>query len=320
MWLTDFVEDYLQRTDVGEAYAEQLRWCVRGFSKFLERPACLDHLNSRDINAYLAHLRKAGYAGETRRSRRRILLTLSSDAARQRLIDPVNRDMVARIKVFPAVPDGLTWSEARNIIIAINAKGKYDHWFCYRYRKTGIVRRDWWRAYLSACWDTGAPADLRSLRWEELQENGRVYRLRGKTGKPLRWQLSSYTMDAIARLANPPYRPLVFPLWGCLDRFRREARKIIQEVAGLKGKSLGGFRSGAGTDAELRHGTGAGCQLLGNTPQVFVKHYEIAPLIERPAMSPRPLMDDLEAQECQTTEETEQTANWSATCARRTLS
>lgn len=309
MWLANFVEDYLLRTDVGEGYAEQLRYCTRGFSKFLDRMARVDDLNSQQINAYLAHLRKEGYAGETRRTRRRMLLTLASDAARARLIDPVNRDMVARIKVFPSMPDGLTWGEARHVLITINAKNKWDRWLSFRYHKTRIVRRDWWRAYLSACWDTGAPADLRALRFSDLTPEGRVFKLRGKTGKPLRWQLAPYTMAAIERIASPE-RDLIFPLSGDVTLFRREARKILQEIAGLAGKTLGGFRSGAGTDAELRHGTGAGCQLLGNTPQIFVRHYEIAPLIQRPAPAPRPLMDDgQEEQECQATEDTEATAS-----------
>jgi hypothetical protein len=298
--LNDFRKDYVLRTDVGDGYADQLRWVVRGFEAHLQRAASVSDLSHEQINSYLAHLRKAGYAGETRRSRRRMLLTLASDAARLRLIEPTNRDMVARVKVVPKMPDGLTWEQARHVIICLNSKAtKHNKWLSFRYRKTGLVRRDFWRAYLSAAWDTGAPADLRALRWDELQADGRVFRLRHKTGKTLHWALSTYTMEAIARLATPE-RELVFPLSGGLNLFRRDVRKILVEIAGLENETLGGFRSGAGTDAEMHHGRGAGCQLLGNTPEVFVKHYEIPELIRRPALAPRPLMDDMqESEQCQ---------------------
>jgi hypothetical protein len=290
MDLQAFAAEYSRRNDVSSAYAQQLRWAVQALARYLNRPATISDLTSEQINQWLYKLREQAYSPETRRGRRRMLLTLAADAARQGLLAPVNRDMIAKVRSTPKLPDGLTWLEARRVIDALTLVGtRHERWLRYRYRSTGISRRDWWTAYLAACWDTGAPADLRLLTFDEISPSGLVSRLRAKTGKLLRWQLSPFALEAIGRIHSP--RRLVFPLAGGIGLFRSEARKILHAIAGLPAeKSLGGFRSGAGTDAELRHGSGAGCQLLGNTPAVFQRHYEIQPVLQRPVMSPRPLM------------------------------
>lgn len=290
MTLADFVADYTIRQDTTQGYANQLRWMVAAFERHLGRPAEMADLTSSTINAWLASLRDS-VSPDTRSSRRRMLLSLSGDAARLGLIPPINRDMIARVKVRPSQPDGLTWEEARHVLQSINIRGgPHERWLRFTYRETGITRRGWWRAYLAACWDTGAPADLRILKWADIQEGGRVYLLRSKTGKPLRWALSDYTVYALDQIKEPA-RDLVFPLPGNMRLFRREAHKILCTIAGLANKSLGGFRSGAGTDAELRHGQGAGSQLLGNTPAVFARHYEVASVIQRDVLAPKPLME-----------------------------
>lgn len=288
MDLLSFTSEYAIRQDVSAGHAEQLRITVRQFGMRLGREAQLTDLTVAAINGYLGQLRE-GFAAETRRSRRRILLTLADDAARLGLIAPINRAMIAKVKARPALPCGLTWEEARGVLTAVNhLGGPQERWLRFKYRKTGITRRAWWRAYLASCWDTGAPADLRQLRWDEIREGGFVWKLRGKTAKPLRWQLSEYALLAIEQIREP-VRELVFPLPGTLGLFRREAKFILETVAGLKGQTLGGYRSGAGSDAELRHGRGAGSALLGNSPAVFARYYAL-PVVGGDVQAPKPLM------------------------------
>lgn len=309
--LEAYVKAYALRNEVGKGYQAQLKWCVAAFSKHLGRPALLSDLIPDRINEWLYALREEDYSAETRRARRRMLLALAADAARARLIEPLNRDLIAKVRATPKLPDGLTWEEARHVIRTIEkATGKHARWLYYAYRNSGITRANWWTAYLSASWDTGAPADVRLLRFSDIRPDGRVFLLRGKTGKPLRWQLSECTRDAI-EVIREPVRELVFPLPGNLNLFRRDAAKILQEICGLRGKTLGGFRSGAGTDAELVHGRGAGSELLGNTPAVFSRHYEIAPVLDRPVPTPRPLKEE---------EETWPTDHWYGTYAVATRS
>lgn len=289
--LASFTEDYIVRADCSARYADQLRWCVRGFGSYLGRDPVLSDLSAESINRWLGSMKTAGLAAETRRSRRRMLLTLSTDAARQRLIQPIPRELVARVKAHPTLPTGLSYVQARTVVEKLTHPDKpHRRWLNYTYRSTGICRGDYWRAFILASWDTGAPADLRDLRWSEIQPDGRVFRLRGKTQKPLAWVLSPATLSALEEIRSPE-REFVFPLSGRLEVFRRDAKYVIQVVAGIPDRTLGDFRSGAGTDAELTHGTGAGSKLLGNTPAVFDKHYAVRHLLPVAEVAPRPLVD-----------------------------
>lgn len=289
--LIHFVDDYAIRRDVCRDYRDQLAWCTAAFSRHLGRTATLGDLIPHSINSFLAVMKSDNLAGETRKSRRRMLLSLAADASRLRIIEPVHRDLVARVKAPRHIPDGISYDEARRVVQSIRRPSCPEHgrWLRYCYRSIGATRRQWWLAYLLASWDTGAPADLRTLRTVDVRSDGHVYTLRHKTGKPLHWHLSEATMTAINELIAAHRRDTVFPLPGRLDSFRREARHIITVIAGLQGKTLGGFRSGAGTDAELTHGAGAGSQLLGNTPQIFHQHYAIPEILQRDVKGPRPL-------------------------------
>lgn len=287
--LKEFAVDYAVRRDVSDGYSKQLVWCVGAFDRYLGRDSLLSDLTAETINAFLADQKKRGLSADTRKSRKRMLMTMATDAADLRLIEPVQRERVAKVKTTPTIPDGLSWEEANTVIRAVMHRGgPHERWLRYRYKSIPIRRRDWWSAYLRCCWDTGAPADVRTLEFSEIREGGRVYKLRSKTGKLLAWQLSTGTLKAIEAISEPE-RVLVFQLPGRLELFRREAKHIIQEIAGLDGKTLGGFRSGAGSDAEFLHGPGAGCSLLGNTPEVFRRHYEIPELASREPKAPRPI-------------------------------
>lgn len=284
----EFIRAYAAKQDVSNGYRAQLIFAINSFAKFLNREPLLCDLTELNINEWLLALKEQGLAADTRKSRRRNIRTLASDAARCGLIKPVNPDMLVRIKSLPTLPDGLSREEARRIVVSVmNAnKTKDIRWLSHRY-STGLSRRQFWLPYLLACWDTAAPADLRHLRWRDIEPDGFVSTIRHKTGKPLQWQLSDATMRAIREISEPA-RDLVFPLWGGINVFRVDARHIITKIAGLKHRSLGDFRSGAGTDVEGC--TGNGHQLLGNSRNVFEKHYKIDRLMPRKAVAPRPLI------------------------------
>ena len=293
MTLHSFAEFYCLQHDASTNYTNQVRWCVDAFAKYLGREPLLDDLSPETINRWLFQMKADGLATDTRRSRRRMILMLASEAARQRRMEPLSRDLVARIKTQPRMVDGFSYEEAQKLIDRLlHPPMRHRRWLDFVYRHTGIHRGDYWLAYILATWDTGAPADLRLLRFSDIRPDGTVDTLRKKTGKPLQWQLSPATMQAIAEIREPA-RDLVFPLPGRIEVFRRDAKYVIQHIGGIQ-RSLGQLRRGAGTDAEIVHGEGAGCKLLGNTQAVFAKHYAIRRLMPRSAVAPRPLLPSLD--------------------------
>lgn len=290
MTLDAFTEMYALQQDLADGSAAQLRWCVAAFTHHLGHEAELTDLTPDTINRWLQAMKTLGTSATTRASRRRMLLTLATAAARQHRLAPIERELVARVKVVRQFPEGLSRTEAQKAITSLSSPPpKWSGWLQFAYRKLGITRAAWWRAYLLATWDSGAPADCRQLKWSDIQPNGTAYVLRGKTGKPLAWKFSPATLQAIEAIRQPE-RELIFQLPGSMTLFRKEAATILQQIAGLKGRSLGGLRSGAGTDAELLHGEGSGHKLLGNTPATFERHYKISRLLPAIPLAPRPLV------------------------------
>lgn len=292
MLLVDYVADYCLRRDSSQVHEQQLQVCARLFSEFLGRDASLSDINEQSLNGWLAKMREDGLAAATRRNRRTMLLSLNSQAVVDGLAEPIARGRVAQVKVRPRVVEGFSYEEAQQVIERIRRPTQREHgrWLARHHHRTCLPRRSYWLSYLLACWDSAAPKDLRELRWQDVHEGGIVTTLRTKTGEQLLWKFSEATLEAMEPMRLFAHE-LIWPIWSNMSGFRHEARYVIQEIGGATGKSLGGFRAGAGTDVARQYGVAAGAEYLGHTnSRTFERHYLIRRLMADNQRRPRPLL------------------------------
>jgi integrase len=276
--LVDYLQTYISRRDTSAGHVHQLTTHLRQFEKWLVRPAAASDLTAENLNAHLKAMRDDRLSPAYRAQRKKNLLCLWNSLADDDLLTPPPRRKLLRVNRPDEAVEAWTIPELQRLVCAAEKlRGQY---------KNGIDRAAWWRSYLLAAWDTGLRGcDLRQLRRRDITPGGRVVIVQSKTGRMIACQLSNETMSAIHR-TFPPARDLVWPLWGSVEIFRRQARKLI-ESANLTG-SLKRIRSSSGTAAEIAH-PGRGHEHLGNTRRVFERHYLARHLLRDQRPSPPPL-------------------------------
>lgn len=279
MFLTDLISVYVGRNDCGAGNEHQLRTHLRQFESYLGQRARIDHLNADTINRHLQQMKVQGSSASYRKNRKTYLVCLWNLAADEGLTTEPPRRKLVKIKQGERVVDAWTSDDVRNLVeFAGRLSGTY---------RTGIRKSDWWQSYLLASWDTGLRGcDLRALQRRDIRPGGFATIIQSKTGKAISISLSQSTMEAIHK-TFPSNRVYVWPLWGSVEIFRREAARIIRS-AGLDG-SLKRLRSGSGTAAEIAH-PGRGHEHLGNTRKIFERHYLAKHLIVDNRASPPPLL------------------------------
>lgn len=258
--LAEFTEHYVSNRDVSDAYAEQLRWMAARLQRSVgDIRACDFSLDL--VNAYLRGTR-AAYSPESRKSQRRMLLTLWQAAADEGLTPDPPRRKVMRIRVPDKIQTAWTQAQVERLLDAADRlTGEFSH---------GIACRHYWRSYILAAWDSGLRGcDLRRLTRKAIDADGHCMVVQHKTGHAIRVAFRRSTLIAIDR-TFPPRRDLVWPMWGRLEAWRRAAHRLVA-AAGLRG-SIGMLRHSSGTAVELVH-RGRGHEHLGNTRQVFERHY-----------------------------------------------
>ena len=287
--LIKFSQDYVRRRDLSKGYQHQILCTVRAFGRSMSKDPTVSDLSAQSIN----HLISAkSVSDETRNNRRRMLLTLAAEAARMGLIERIDPFFVQKIKRRKKLPKGYSIDQARQIIQAIAKPPKREKWFQFVY-ENGVRRRDWWLAYLLACWDSGAVQDMRLLTRDQIDPDGSYWFLRHKTGKVVDGRLSRPTLAAIKRIDRPRQR-LLFPRWcNCKNgKCISEEFRVIAEVSECPG-TLKYFRSGAGTNVE-KNNPQSGHQFLANSRRVFEENYLVRSHLKgRDVISPEPLVDDL---------------------------
>jgi integrase len=292
MLLRDFVDSYiLLREDLSKKYVKTLHLTVKKFSATLGREATVEDLNPEAVNRHLVQLRTDGLASSTRKLYKTILCVLCNAARAQKLItEELSRYNTVKIRQDSKPTEGFSWEEASELIHRLeNPLPRYRKWLSKKYRRNGICRGDFWVAYIRATWDSSHPKDLRSLRFDQIQEDGVVVRMREKTGNPICWRFSENTLRAIEKIKLPA-RELVFPLPGDERHFFGEAARIIKQAGGFPGHTLGGLRAGSGTDVFRRYGIEAGRTHLGHANEsTFRKHYLISRVVPETLKSPKPI-------------------------------
>jgi hypothetical protein len=261
MKLREFIEFYLASRDVSDGYANQLRWLANSIQRTIGEQPGVEQFTPELLNQHLKATRDR-LRPETRKSHRRMLLTLWQAAADAGLApEPVRR------KVMPIrVPDKLqhAWTAEQVRLLLVGAdrlRGYYP---------IGVRKTLYWRSYVLTAWDSGLRGcDMRRISRDAIGDDGRCVLVQHKTGRLHRFRLRQETVAEV-RAMFPPDRELVWPLWGRLELWRRQARLLVQ-LAGLRG-SIGQLRHSSGTAVEVKY-PGRGHEHLGNTRAVFERHY-----------------------------------------------
>jgi hypothetical protein len=277
MLLRDFLGLFAQSRDVSSGYIDQLHWAIHGLEKFVGKRLRTTDLTPDLLNTYLRWMRDNGHTTETRKGRRKNLLILWRAAADMELAAEPPARRVMRIRHSGRITVAWSYIEACILLeFASKLTGSYSN---------GIQRSHYWTSYIRAAWDSGLRGcDLRSLERDWVAPHGRLVVIQGKTRKRVVTQFRRSTLDSIA-MTFPPERAIIWPLWASLDRWRREAKKLVRR-AGLVG-SIGRLRHSSGTATELTH-PGRGHEHLGNTRKIFEEHYLDHHQIANGAVLPMP--------------------------------
>jgi integrase len=259
--LAEFVERYIASRDISDGYSDQLRNLVRSFEASIGQTVYTESLTPELANRHLKATRER-MTPETRKSHRKMLLTLWQAAADAGLTGEPPRRKVMPIRVPDKLQRAWDVEQVRMLLAAAER--------LRRYYPHGIERRAYWRSYIMAAWDSGLRGcDMRLVPREAIGDDGRCVLVQHKTGKIRKVHFRPETMAAINE-TFPPNRETVWPLWGRLEQWRRDAKKLVI-LAGLKG-SIGLLRHSSGTAVEVQC-PGRGHEHLGNTRAVFEKHY-----------------------------------------------
>lgn len=264
--LLDYASFYTRLMDSSTGYMDQFRFAISRFEQWAGREIYVDELSERLINDYIAHTREL-LSGATRVSRRNMLVRLWRHAltnpALERKPPVLNRDLIGRVKRNTTAPRGWPIPDVQKLLtVAGSLRGKY---------RGKISKRLYWRAYVLAAWSSGLRrCDLMALRKTDIPESGRICVVQVKTGRHLVGELNPAALSAIKELCAQHGGELIFPLWCLLRCWRKIAKRLIKR-AGI-GLSIGHLRHSAGTHVENAR-PGQGPIFLGNTPQVFYKHY-----------------------------------------------
>jgi hypothetical protein len=131
---------------------------------------------------------------------------------------------------------------------------------------------------IRTAWDTALRRrDLHRLRHDQIGPDW--VDTQHKTRKAIRARLRPSTLAAIERWGRAP-DCVLWPLWGSETVFTDTFNKIVA-AAGLEHAPWKTIRKSAGTAAEAL-APGHGHELLGNTRQVFERHYLAAGVVAGP--------------------------------------
>lgn len=264
--LVDYAAFYVRLMDSSPGYFDQLRFAINRFELWVGRKLFIDELTETLVNDYLAETKDV-LSGTTRLSRRNMLLRLWRHAVTNAALEikpkPLNRDLIGKVKRIQTSPRGWSVKHVGTLLeTADGLRGLY---------RRKISKRLYWRAYVLAAWSTGLRrCDLMSLHGSDIPDNGRMVIVQRKTGRSVVIEFNPQAMKAIRELCAQHKQPLIFPLWCRLSTWRKIARKIVAR-AGI-GLSIGHLRHSAGTEVENKF-PGKGPQFLGNSAEIFFKHY-----------------------------------------------
>lgn len=295
MRLLELAKTHVLRNDLSDAYLRQLICTVNSLAALIGFAPSTSDLTIENINRVVANPK---ISKTTRDNRRRMLMTLAGVAAQERLIDRIDPFYIHKVKKQKQLPKGYSWDEANRIVFTLenppvewapgqSMKQGPAEWLNEPLRN-GLIRRQWWLAFVLMAWDTGHPSDITRFTKSEMDMNGRITAARSKTGKLIRSQLSAAALRAVHAIQLERDRKLL-PRW-CHCVNKKCLSEDFGKISHLAG--VGGFikylRAGAGSNVENEN-PGTGHLFLSNNRRTFEEHYWDRRHDSGPILSPRPL-------------------------------
>lgn len=282
-FLSDFLLNYyvLERPLSEHTIKAGYNPAIRNFDKFLGRRSRIADLTAHRINAWIASLepvmRPHGVAGY-----RRHILTLLRFAFETEVIDELPR-RIRKVKLPRLVVEAWDSAQTAKLLDAADAQQG-------AFKKTGIERRLWWRAYILMEWYTGLRlSDVLAIKNSQIarmpDSTGRLSLVMQKTQERIDRLFPADAMAAIdALLASGERRDLILQPW-VNRRFWYREFKALAKSAGLEGSSKW-LRRGSASEAE-RIQPGAGRLHLGHrTMTVFQNNYRCDRIVQSQIVLP----------------------------------
>lgn len=260
----DLLADYLLTHELSTETADYYRRMVGVLCTWSKRRVPLSAFTPDLLNRLLLDKQRSGLTSHYRKSLRSALRALLSHHFKGEIpgkVRPVRVDSIV-VEVWSA-------AEVQRIIGAC------------QYMRDDRKRR-WWRTIIAAAYYTGlSVCDLWTLRPSNIDTRGIVSARRSKTGKPISMRLPEPWLTESMSLCSGDN-----PIWDrpmAKETFRQIFARIVRK-AGLSG-SFKKLRKSCGTSVEMLY-PGRGHIALGNTRQVFERHYFSRRQIEDNPMGP----------------------------------
>jgi integrase len=239
----ELLKDYIDNHDIGLRTSSIECHYRPAIVLFLRATNCQDvsTIDRNTVNGFVDWLRVQDLAQETKRSRRRGLLTLLQYAFDQGyLTDPLYR--IKKIQVPRRMPRAWSIVQVQTLLETVEELDRPP--ICR------IPAWLWWSSLVCTGWDTGLRlGDLLSLERDWIDQYGILRIVQSKTQREHIAQVNPSTMELISEMRKLTASKLVWPMDYPRRKFFSEFRDIVRE-AGLTG-TFRYIRRGAVTHAEL---------------------------------------------------------------------
>jgi integrase len=261
--LAALLDRYRLEHDIARSSSRYLGYVLAYFETWLGRPAVLDDLNDDTVNQWIVALLASDLARSTVKGYRRGLVTLWRSAYENSLVEHLPR-RVRYVKVPSSTPTAWKQDELR---LLLDAAAELPR----RFRRSRVPMAKFFRAFILTGFHSGLRfGDLRSLRFDDIDDKGRMQVVMHKTGDVLSCVLPAEVLTAIAGIRKPK-RLRVFGDVACRS-ITTEIFKGLVRKAGLSG-SIKWLRRSAATHLETVSPGSAKAFLGHRTSGLADRHY-----------------------------------------------
>lgn len=265
------LDRYFVMRELRQSSEQQMRIYIAVFLKWCGQPDIpIEELTGVRISKFLAAKQTEGRRCHYRRSLRNALKALHRFSRNY-----VNCDPIREVRLDDLDPDSWTTEQVAKLVKACDRLPYCD--------------RNWWRTFILAGYYTGLNAiDLHRITRASLMPEGHVVINRSKTGKRTFTAMPQNVMAEV--LAFAPAEGPVWELKTSDEAFRMRFRRLVR-LAGIPAGSFKQLRKTSGTLLEKAN-PGKGHVHLGNTAEIFKKHYEDVKVTQaNPTMPPELPLD-----------------------------
>lgn len=251
--INELLEIYPKHRNVSDQYYKQLKSKVNAFqtyfSDFKLRPA---EISNFMIQEFINHLHETGRKHDTLKGYKAAIKAVCS------LAKDLKLGKVTIPKGEPVVTECFKRKEIKRLVkSAKKLTGKLS---------TGVDQSTFWQAAIHSAYSTGLRrGDLLRVKASDIKKNGRLNVMQHKTNQLVRVRFSEDALKYIEQHGQKMAVP-----WPHSDEHFGNCFAKLRDLAGIKRGTWKWLRRSAGSYADKN---GNGHELLGNTRQVFEKHY-----------------------------------------------